>query len=130
MLVGRAWDYHIREHCWSVSEGNDRSELGFWKDHSLWSEEWIACGPPPVSLDLWAWPALLETKMEHDLHANHASKFEALLLALLCSCFPLLAYEVPRQLDFPWTFLFRFSWIHTLYYASESYSVPSLGALT
>lgn len=84
---------------------------------------------PPLSLDLWAWPALLETKMEHDLHANHASRYEALLLALLCSCFPLLAYEVPRQLDFPWTSLF-ISWIHTLYYASESYSVPSLGALT
>ena len=100
------------------------------KDRSLCSKEWVACGPSPVSPDLWAWPALLESKMEHDLHVNHSSRFEALLLALLCSCFPLLAYEVPRQLDFTWASLSIFSWIHTLYWASESSSVPALGALT
>ena len=113
-----------------MGEGNDRSELRFCKDRSLCSKEWVACGPSPVSPDLWAWPALLETKVEHDLHVNHSSRFEALLLALLCSCFPLLAYEVPRQLDFTWASLFIFSWIHTLYWASESSSVPALGALT
>ena len=126
MLAGRAWNSHEIGNTVVCETRNDRNRLGFWKDHSLWSKEWIACGPSPASAHLWAWPSIIKKEVEQDLHVNVLSSHEALLLALLWSCFPVLPVKFLDYWISPGC-LFTSSWIRALYCASEFLCAPTLG---